>query len=190
MGAQGNDTMLQLQLTILRPPVGDKNQCSAGTKSESGWKRSGPVALNKLGNEDVQLRDCLAFTLVNADAGRTLYGYVLAVDPSFRVVPIWPPAGAMDDEARIEPGKTFHVTRTFYRLTDLGRETLLFVASSVPAPASRLASSGLKNAATKGMASPLWRLVNASALTRGEAETDIGEWGAQSVEVYVSGATK
>lgn len=190
MGAQGNDTMLQLQVTVLRPPAGDKAPCWEGAKSNSRWQSSNPIPMKKLGNKDVQLRDCLAFTLVNADPARTWYGYVLAVDPNFRVVPIWPAAGAMDDEARIEPGKTFQVTKTLYRLSDADRETLLFVASSVPAPASRLASSGLKNATSRGMPSPLWRLVNASVLTRGNAETDIGDWGAQSLELDLVGAGK
>lgn len=188
MGAQGNDTLLQLQVTVLRPPAGDKAPCRVGADSNSAWQRSGPIPVKKLDNKDVQLRDCLGFTLVNADPSRTWYGYILAVDPNFRVVPIWPAAGAMDDEARIEPGKTFQVTNSFYRLSDAGRETLLFVASSVPAPASRLASSGLKNAATRSMPSPLWRLVNASVLTRGKAETDAGDWGAQSLELDVIGA--
>lgn len=188
MGAQGNNTMLQAQVTVLRPPAGDKSQCSVGARSDSGWQRSDPIPLNNLGNKHVQLRDCLAFTLVNADSTRTWYGYVLAVDPNFRVVPIWPAAGSMNDEARIKPGETFPVTKTFYRLSDSGRETLLFVVSSVPAPATRLASSGLKNAATRSMPSPLWRLVNASVLTRGEAETDVGDWGAQSIELDVVGA--
>ena len=142
------------------------------------------MPLKSLGSKDVQLRDCLAFALVNGDPARTWYGYVLGVDPKFQVQAVWPPAGAMEDEARIEPHTTYAVTKSFYRLSDPGRETLLFVASEVPAPVASLASTGMKNASTRGAPSRLSRLVNASVLTRG-VEAAIGDWGAQSLEIDV-----
>jgi hypothetical protein len=184
IGAQGNDTLLQAQVVVLRPPIGDNAKCSVGMKETSGWQRSKPMPLTKLTSKDVQLMDCLAFTLVNQDAAKNWYGYLLGVDPHFRVQPVWPPVGAPEDDARIEPRRTFPITDYFYRLSDPGRETLLFVASEKPAPVGNIASSGLKNATNRGTTSSLSRLINASVLTRG-VESSVGNWGAQSIEIDV-----
>lgn len=189
IGAQGNETPLQIQVSVLRPPAGDTASCLVGVKENSGWQRSAPVPLNNLNSQDVRFRDCLAFTLVNRDPAKTWYGYILGVDPNFSVQPVWPKAGRMEDEARIEPGRTYAVTDSLYRLSDPGRETLLFVASETPAPVASLARSGMRNATTRGDRSPLARLLTASTLTRGP-ESKMDNWGALSLEIDVHGPTQ
>jgi hypothetical protein len=186
IGAQGNETTLRVQVSVLRPPAGDGATCHDGVKASSGWHRFAPVQLEDLGSKNVQIRDCLAFTLTNRSSERTMYGYLLGVDPNFSVHPIWPMAGKMEDEARIEPGKTYVVTETLYRLSDPGLETFLFVASETPAPVANLAQSGMRSATTRGDRSPLARLLKAGTLTRGP-ESKLAGWGAQSLELDVPG---
>lgn len=101
--------------------------------------------------------------------------------------PVWPRKGANQDEARIEPNTAYPLTTSLYRVSDLGRETLLFVASEIEAPVASLAQSGMRSAAARGAGSPFSRLLSASALTRGP-ESEIGTWGAQSRDLDVAGA--
>jgi len=179
LGAQGNDTPLQVQVKVLRPPQGNTDSCLVGVKENSRWQSSGPMLLSRLSSKDVQLNDCLAFTLVNRDLAKHWYGYILGVDPKFGVQPVWPRRGAMQDEARVEPNTTYPLTKSLYRLSDIGRETLMFVASERPAPVASLSSqTGLRSARMHiDVSSPFARLP--SALTRGGVESEIGTWGAQ-----------
>lgn len=183
LGAQGNDTPLQAQVRVLRPPQGNKDSCLVGVMEKSGWQSSALMPFHSLSSKDVQLNDCLAFTLVNRDPAKQWYGYLLSVDPKLNVQPVWPRRGAMEDEARIERNTTYPLTKSLYRLSDIGRETLLFVVSETPAPVSSLSlQSGLRSASVGGGGARLARLLNASALTRGP-ESEIGAWGAQSREL-------
>ena len=189
IGAQGNNTPLQAQVSVIRPPAGDAKTCPDGAKDGSGWQKFPAVAIKALDKAQIRLGDCLAFTLVNSASNRTWYGYLLSVDPAYAVRPIWPETGAIEDDARIEPHTTFAVTDSFYRLSDRGRETFLFVASKDPAPVANVARTGMRGKGSAGPGGALSRLIHASALTRGP-ETAISEWGAESLDLDVGASNE
>lgn len=184
LGTQGNDTPLQLKVTVLRPAAGVKGNCREAINGAAGWQRLGPVALKDLQRSNpAQFNDCLMFTMVNRDDSRPMYGYLLSIDPNFAVNNIFPGPRANEDEARIEPGREEALTRNAYRLTDLGTETLIFLASESPTPIQSLTQGGMRG---EGSNLALKRLLKAgSALTRGTVETEEGAWGAQLQMVEV-----
>lgn len=182
IGAQGGTTPLELMVEVLRPPAGQWGTCARGAQAGSGWARQPPRPIGQLGSAEVQAGDCLAFKLVNRDPARDWYGYLLSVDGKLAITPVWPAPTASEDEARIDRRASFDVRSRYYRLCGPARETLLFVASEAPAPVASLAQSGLRGDGARAAGSPLARLLQAGTLTRG-VEAEVGEWGAQSVEL-------
>jgi hypothetical protein len=180
---QGNATPLEVQVTVLRPLEGSTAPCSEGTKAGSGWQRLAARPLAALRSEDVRYRDCLSFRIRNKDT-KPWYGYLVSVDPAFKVDRVWPTARKNEDEARIEAGVET-VTSSYYRLSDPGRETLLFIASEQQTPMPGVEGGGMLSA---GAGNPLARLARRGALNRGvEAAADEGPglWGAQSTGLDV-----
>jgi hypothetical protein len=179
---QGNATPLTIQVSVLRPPHGNTAKCSEGAKPGSGWQRFEPRPLTALRSGEVKLRDCLSFSIRNKDA-KPWYGYLVSVDPGFKIERVWPTARMNDDEARIEGGAEM-TTTSFYRLADLGRETLVFIASEQQTPMPGVESSGLRGTDRQG---PWARLSRMGAVSRDvEANDESGNWGAQSVTLEVN----
>lgn len=180
---QGNATPLEVQVAVLRPPPGSAASCAEGARDGSGWQRFDARPLATLRSEHVSFRDCLSFRIRNRDS-KPWYGYLLGINPGFKVDRVWPTARMNEDEARIEAGRET-VTSSYYRLSDPGRETLLFIASEQQTPMPGVESGGMRSA---GAGSPLARLARRGALTRGvEAAADEGPglWGAQSTALDV-----
>lgn len=182
---QGNATPLEAKVTVLRPPAGSTAsapKCIEGAQGAAGWQRFAERPLAALRSEDVQYLDCLAFKIHNKDK-KPWYGYLLSVDPNFSVNRVWPTAKMNEDEARIEAGNE-EVMKSFYRLSDPGREMLLFIASEQQTPMPGVEEGGMRGG---GAGSPLARLARGGALTRGvESETEEGPWGAQSTSLDIS----
>jgi hypothetical protein len=173
----------QATVTVLRPPMGSQENCKQGANGASGWQRFSAKPLADLTSKDIQFNDCLAFTLNNKDS-TAWYGYVLGVNPNFAIERVWPTARQTDDQARIEPGRSYQIDKSWYRLNRPGTETLLFVASQQQTPMSGLTSGGVRSADTRQGA--LQRLTRTGALSR-EVESDAqdGPWGAASVTLEV-----
>ncbi len=174
---QGNPTPMNMEVIVLRPPAGNVEKCAQGAKETSAWTHFAARPLNGLHSGDVQHRDCLTFRLRNKST-KPWYGYVLSVDTNFGINILWPKVGNNKDTARIEEGKD-ELIPTFYRLSDSGQETLIFIASEMQTSMDGLSGKGMRSV---GGQSPLARLSRMGALSRGiENETDDpGMWGAQS----------
>ncbi|MEY4751562.1 MAG: hypothetical protein RIQ60_3776 [Pseudomonadota bacterium] len=183
---QGNATPLHVQVTVLRPPAGNTASCAAGARDGSGWQRLGPRPFALLRSDEVQLRDCLSFQIHNR-GGQPWYGYLLSVAPDFRIDRVWPTARMNEDEARVDAGKGL-TTTTFYRLSDPGRETLLFVAGDRQTPMPGLESAGLRGTPGHGALQRLSRLSSLGSLSRGvESADEVVDWGAQSITLELAG---
>jgi hypothetical protein len=182
---QGNATPMAVQVTVLRPPAGSSEACTLGANGAAGWQKVLTKPLSQLASADIRFNDCLAFTIENKDK-KPWYGYVLSVDPNFRINRVWPTAKMSEDEARIEHNTTHVVNNSHYRLNAPGKETFLFIASEQQTPMGGLTEGGMRGT---GPNSPLARLSRMGVLTRGvEGDTEEGPWGAQSVTLEVAAA--
>jgi hypothetical protein len=181
LGERGNPTALTLQVKSAILPAGQPVACEDSQNVGGRWKRSQAAPFDNLETTRT-LGECLSFEIANRDQARSLYGYVIAIGPDFRVQSIWPGPQENADAARVAPqGKVS--PDNFYYLGDAGRETLLFLSSDRAIDPVLLQHNGVRGEAR----SPLEAALAAAAGRRGSVQR-IGQWGATGVDLQVVAA--